>query len=168
MVASPSGAAYVEKLLIQSRPPLEYLKPFEKHKYRPIEGVIDSVRNYLGLFENGPPPERVKEETPQEKKGKAWKEKVLGNRRKTKEEIKSWSPKNNPNATGDPYKTLFVCRLSKDTSAKRLKKIFEEYGPIKKLVLIHDTKTGKAKHYAFIEYENINDFKGSLIKFFNF
>jgi len=75
--------------------------------------------------------------------------------------MKQWKPTNNPNATHDPYRTLFVSRLSKDTNAKHLKRVFEEYGAIKNLVLIHDTKTGKSRNYAFIEYENIKDFKGT-------
>jgi U1 small nuclear ribonucleoprotein len=159
VVAISSGAAAVDQKFTPSRPPLEYAKPFDKCKYRPLEGIKDNVRDYFSLFENGPPPEKVKEETPQEKKFRDWKEKIIQNRKKIREEIKKWNPKNYPNITTDPYKTLFVCRLSSKTTAKHLKRTFEEYGPISKLFIIHDTKSDKSRNYAFIEYEDINDFK---------
>ena len=147
---------------IQTRPPLEYAKPFEKAKYRNYDGIVEPARNYMELFENGPPPERMLEETPKDKKLREWKERLMETKKKAKEEMKKWDPKTNPNATEDPYKTLFVCRINKETNAKHLKKVFEEYGPIKKITMIHDTKSGKFRYYAFIEFENINDFKGIL------
>lgn len=142
---------------------MEYLKPIDRPKYRGLDAVVEPVRNYLSLFENGPPPERVKEETPQEKRERLWRTEIMETRKIHNEEMKEWKPKENTNATHEAFKTLFVCRLSKDTNAKRLKRVFEEYGPIKNLCLIHDTKTGKSRNYAFIEYENIKDFKGKNI-----
>lgn len=43
---------------------------------------------------------------------------------------------------GDPYKTLFVGRISFDVTERNLKREFEEFGPIKRIRLVHDTKTG--------------------------
>ncbi len=112
------------------------------------------------MFEAGPPPEQVREETPREKKERECRVGIVENRRAKNQETKRWNPHENLSATRDPYKTLFVCRLGKDTDAKRLKRVFEEYGPIKSLCLVHDTKSGKPRNYAFIEYENLKNFKG--------
>lgn len=43
---------------------------------------------------------------------------------------------------GDPFKTLFVGRLSFDATEKKLQREFEEYGPIKAVTLVHSTKSG--------------------------
>lgn len=43
---------------------------------------------------------------------------------------------------GDPFKTLFVARVSYDATEKKLKREFEEYGPVKRVSLIVDEKSG--------------------------
>jgi hypothetical protein len=54
---------------------------------------------------------------------------------------------------GDPYKTLFVPRLSYEVTERKLKHEFEEFGPIKRIRLVHDRNAGKALlwHY-FLTY----------------
>ena len=44
---------------------------------------------------------------------------------------------------GDPFKTLFVGRLSFDATEKKLQREFEEYGPIKSVTLVHRSKSGE-------------------------
>jgi len=39
---------------------------------------------------------------------------------------------------GDAFKTLFVSRISFETTEKKLKREFEEYGPIKRLRMVQD------------------------------
>ena len=86
---------------------------------------------------------------------------------------------------GDAFKTLFVSRISFETTEKKLRREFEEYGPIKRLRLVHDATgacnhqnlsfayvyscsictdvygnaAGKPRGYAFIEYEHKNNMK---------
>lgn len=43
---------------------------------------------------------------------------------------------------GDPFKTLFVSRLSYDVTERKLKREFEEYGPIKRIRLVHNKNSG--------------------------
>ncbi len=47
----------------------------------------------------------------------------------------------------EAYNTLFVARVSHETTEKKLKREFEEYGPIRSVVLVHD-KQGKCCHYC--------------------
>jgi len=75
------------------------------------------------------------------------------------EREKSWDPHNNANATKDPYKTLFVARLSYDLAEDDLRKEFEQFGRIRHVRLICDSNSGKSRGYAFIEFERSADLK---------
>lgn len=44
-----------------------------------------------------------------------------------------------------------------DTSESKLRREFEVYGPIKKIIVVHNLDTGKPRGYAFIEYEHERD-----------
>lgn len=87
-------------------------------------------------------------------------------RKKRREELnkadENWDPKTNPNAEGDPYKTLFISRLSKEATEEDLRREFAMYGHIDKLVIVRHPKTGKSKGYAFILYEREKDMKGTF------
>ena len=43
---------------------------------------------------------------------------------------------------GDPFKTLFVARVSHEVTEKKLRRDFEEYGPVKRIRLVHDKNSG--------------------------
>ncbi|VDM72339.1 unnamed protein product, partial [Strongylus vulgaris] len=92
-------------------------------------------------------------ETRAEKKERRRREKEELLAYKVEQGIAQWNPAENPNATEDPYKTLFVARINYETSENRLKREFETYGKIKKLAMIHDLN-GKPRGYAFIEYSD--------------
>lgn len=54
---------------------------------------------------------------------------------------------------GDPLLTLFVARLSQQTTEEKLKEFFSRYGDIQRIRLVRDIITGFSKGYAFIEYK---------------
>ncbi|KAK7340958.1 hypothetical protein VNO77_21677 [Canavalia gladiata] len=64
-----------------------------------------------------------------------------------------YDPFGDPKATGDPYCTLFVGRLSHLTSEDTLRKVMSKYGRVKSLRLVRDIVTGASRGYAFVEYE---------------
>ena len=43
----------------------------------------------------------------------------------------------------DPFKTLFVARLSFDVTERKLAREFEEFGPLKNIRLVHDKNSGE-------------------------
>ena len=47
-------------------------------------------------------------------------------------------------AQGDPFKTLFVARISYDATEKKLRRDFEEYGPVKSIRLVHEKRSGES------------------------
>jgi len=86
-------------------------------------------------------------------------EKLAAREKKIEEAAAGWDPEKDPNVEGEPLKTLFVANLSGDVSERKLKREFEEYGPIKRIRLVHDKYSGKPKGYAFIEFEHKSDMK---------
>ncbi|TKY64793.1 U11/U12 small nuclear ribonucleoprotein 35 kDa protein [Spatholobus suberectus] len=64
-----------------------------------------------------------------------------------------YDPFGDPKATGDPYCTLFVARLSRLTTEDTLRKVMSKYGRVKNLRLVRDIVTGASRGYAFVEYE---------------
>lgn len=55
-----------------------------------------------------------------------------------KERIAAWNPKEDTKAKGDAYKTLFIAKISYDTTEKKLRREFEQYGPIASLRMVQD------------------------------
>jgi U1 small nuclear ribonucleoprotein len=51
---------------------------------------------------------------------------------------------------------LFIGRLSYETTEKKLRREFEQYGPIKSVKLVVDLED-KSRGYAFIEFEREED-----------
>merc|ERR1712050_305099 len=74
--------------------------------------------------------------------------------------IEKYDPHKDLSDTGDPFKTLFVARISYDTTEKKLKREFEVFGSIKRVRMVYDNK-GKPRGYAFIEYEHERDLKNA-------
>jgi len=71
-----------------------------------------------------------------------------------------WKPGENPKATGDAYKTLFIARLAFAVDEAILRREFEIFGPIKNLRIVRD-ESGKSRGYAFIEFEREKDLKAA-------
>merc|ERR1711972_1160547 len=92
--------------------------------------------------------------------GRRHKEKVENHKSSLKSMIEKYDPHKDSNATGDPFKTLFVARVSYDTTEKKLKRELEVFGSVKKVRMVYDQK-GKPRGYAFIEYEHERDLKNA-------
>ncbi|KAF4710466.1 U1 small nuclear ribonucleoprotein 70 kDa, partial [Perkinsus olseni] len=138
------------------RPPQAYEKP-QIRKAPVTAHHLTGMADFVDSFEGGEPPEREHNETPLERKKRKAKEK----KEKYEELIErlrgDYKPENNDKVSGDPFKTLFVARVAYETTEKQLQHVFGEYGPIRKVTIVHD-KDGRSRGYAFIEYDN----EGSL------
>merc|ERR1711988_591577 len=93
-------------------------------------------------------------------KARRHKERLDAHKEELKEFLEKYDPHKDANASGDPFKTLFVARISYDTTEKKLKREFEVFGSIKKTRMIYDQK-GKPRGYAFLEYEHERDLKNA-------
>lgn len=63
------------------------------------------------------------------------------------EGLKEWEPSKDTSLQSDPFKTLFVGRLSYDITEKKLMREFEEFGPIKSVSIVQ-TKYAQASSSA--------------------
>ncbi|XP_023179092.1 U1 small nuclear ribonucleoprotein 70 kDa [Drosophila hydei] len=144
--------------LFASRDPIPFMPPVDKLPHEKKSRGYLGVAKFMSDFEDPkdtPPPKTV--ETRQERLERRRREKAEQVAYKLEREIALWDPTEIKNATEDPFRTLFIARINYDTSESKLRREFEFYGPIKKIVLIHDQDSGKPKGYAFIEYEHERD-----------
>ncbi|XP_004492943.1 U11/U12 small nuclear ribonucleoprotein 35 kDa protein [Cicer arietinum] len=74
-----------------------------------------------------------------------------------------YDPFGDPKATGDPYCTLFVGRLSRLTTEDTLRKVMSKYGRVKNLRLVRDIVTGASRGYAFVEFEDEREMRRAYI-----
>ncbi|KAF8638182.1 hypothetical protein AX17_002379 [Amanita inopinata Kibby_2008] len=72
----------------------------------------------------------------------------------------TFKPADDPEAIGDPYKTLFISRLHKSATETDLRREFEGYGTIERVRVVRDKK-GRSRGYAFIVYERERDMKAA-------
>merc|ERR1719160_2011639 len=114
----------------------------------------------VDFFSTEAPPDPVSWESPLERKARRHKERLDAHKEELKEFLEKYDPHKDANASGDPFKTLFVARISYDTTEKKLKREFEVFGSIKRVRMIYDQK-GKPRGYAFIEYEHERDLKNA-------
>lgn len=68
-------------------------------------------------------------------------------------------PTTDPNIDGNPFKTLFVARLSYGVTERRLRRELEEFGSISRIRIVTDKLNGKPRGYAFVEFERLEDMK---------
>ncbi|XP_015065828.1 U1 small nuclear ribonucleoprotein 70 kDa isoform X1 [Solanum pennellii] len=157
----PTGLTANLLKLFEPRPPLEYKPPPEKRKCPSYTGMAQFVSNFAqpGDPEYAPPIPEV--ETPTERRARIHKIRLEEGAKKAAEELEKYDPGSDPNATGDPYKTLFVARLNYETTESRVKREFEAYGPIKRVRLVMDKTNNKPRGYAFIEYVHTRDMKAA-------
>uniref|UniRef100_A0AAY5KM35 U1 small nuclear ribonucleoprotein 70 kDa n=1 Tax=Esox lucius TaxID=8010 RepID=A0AAY5KM35_ESOLU len=135
-------------------PQLEKL-PHEKHHNQPYCGIAPFIRHFEDP-RDAPPPTRA--ETRDERLER--KVRICSGRRRCIFDIFYFStgdPHNDPNAQGDAFKTLFVARVNYDTTESKLRREFEVYGPIKRIYIVYNKRSGKPRGYAFIEYEHERD-----------
>lgn len=146
----------------------------------PYTGVTQYLNNFAGPgdAEYEPPPPagrppsprlyrnkefgsqaRIDSESRIEKKIRMTKWRQEDAERVCQERAKTWDPHKDAGVQGDPFKTLFIARLSFDVTEKKLKKEMEEFGPVKRVRIVTNKTTGKPRGYAFVEYEHKKDMK---------
>uniref|UniRef100_A0A0D6QSZ1 RRM domain-containing protein n=1 Tax=Araucaria cunninghamii TaxID=56994 RepID=A0A0D6QSZ1_ARACU len=157
----PTGLTSNLLKLFEPRPPLEFKPPPEKRKMPSYTGMAQFVNNFAepGDPEYAPPVPEV--ETPTQRRARIHRLRLEKGAQKAAEELEKYDPHKDPNVSGDPYKTLFVARLSYETTEHKIKREFEAYGPIKRVRLVHDKNTNKPRGYAFVEYMHTRDMKAA-------
>ncbi|KAI0714402.1 hypothetical protein C8T65DRAFT_148618 [Cerioporus squamosus] len=165
--------------LFAPRPPLPYTRPLDKDIDRVKPKNVDGVGSLLatlreakekGMMESGntggeregmeegeEPSFTYAEQTKREMRREERKKKKAEEFQKAKE---SYKPSEDPEAIGDPYKTLFISRLHKNATENDLRREFEGFGSIERVRIVRD-KNGRSRGYAFIVFERERDMKAA-------
>ncbi|KAL4889623.1 U1 small nuclear ribonucleoprotein of 70kDa MW N terminal-domain-containing protein [Aspergillus ambiguus] len=153
--------------LFQPRPPLRYVTPLDRAPDDVKKSTIGGIADFL------PEIKKYEEEIPYNATEswiqRKWREKVEKKERLNKQltdGIEKYEPSNDPQARGDPFKTLFVARLSYDVKESDLEREFGRFGPIERIRIVKDNVTPKGskkahRGYAFIVYEREKDMKAA-------
>ncbi|KAI9428742.1 U1 small nuclear ribonucleoprotein of 70kDa MW N terminal-domain-containing protein [Lactarius indigo] len=159
--------------LFAPRPPLPYTRPVDKDIGRVTKKNVTGVGSLLaflkegamaglangnaeGMEEGEEPTFTLAEEMKRQVRREERKKKRADEFQKAKE---SYKPQEDPQAVGDPYKTLFISRLHKQATESDLRREFEIYGTIERVRIVKDKK-GRGRGYAFVVYERERDMKG--------
>ncbi|GET56956.1 U1 small nuclear ribonucleoprotein 70 kDa isoform X1 [Rhizophagus irregularis DAOM 181602=DAOM 197198] len=146
--------------LFAPRPPLPYAKPLDRDPVKRKGPTVTGVGQYVPLLKDYDP-EYVPTETVEEKKKRKLAEKKKKAEEAIKKGLEEWDPNKDENVTGDPFKTLFVARMSFDITEKDLRREFEMYGPIENIRIVKRKDDGKPRGYAFVEFEREKDMKAA-------
>ncbi|KAG6476079.1 hypothetical protein ZIOFF_065315 [Zingiber officinale] len=133
----PTGLTANLLKLFEPRLQLEYKPPPEKRKCPPYTGMAQFVSHFAEPTDPEYAPPIVEGETRVQRRARIRQVRLEEGARQVAESLEKYDPSKDPNATGDPYKTLFVARLNYETTEHRIKREFETYGPIKR-VSMHD------------------------------
>jgi U1 small nuclear ribonucleoprotein len=134
--------------------PLEFKPPLVKRKMPPYGGMAACVALFEDAVAHPPPPRPPFEDVLQRKQRKRA-DVEQQHKAALADAVAAWDPAKPPKptngeVTGDAYKTLFVARVSYDTTAHKLRREFEQFGALKSLRLVQD-KDGECRGYAFLE-----------------
>ncbi|KAJ0418408.1 U1 small nuclear ribonucleoprotein of 70kDa MW N terminal-domain-containing protein [Aspergillus carlsbadensis] len=153
--------------LFQPRPPLRWVTPIDRAPEDVKKSKITGISQYLEeAKKNAEETEYHPTETWLQRK---WRQKLEKKERLNKhltEGLAAYDPANDQQVRGDPFKTLFVSRLSYEVTESDLEREFGRFGPIERIRIVKDTITPKGakkphRGYAFIVYEREKDMKAA-------
>ena len=173
--------------LFEPRPPLEYMPPPARLKKTL---ALTGIAALVGEFED---PKRGDEnasgdddalasdtsarlpvglETRDARARRIMREKNARHAERLKKQLETYDPKRDENIPKDtdPYKTLFVGRLSYDADEATLRREFETFGDVRTVTIptvrnrgddANEPDGGRHCGYAFVEYEREDDMKAA-------
>ncbi|KAJ5719254.1 hypothetical protein N7493_007709, partial [Penicillium malachiteum] len=159
--------------LFQPRPPLRYIPPTDRAPEDCAKSTISGVAQFLSeakKFEDEAPYNATESWLQRKWRQNLEKKERWNNQIKegleTSSSMETDDPEKDPQARGDPFRTLFVARLSYEVKESDLEREFGRFGPIERIRIVKDTISPRAtkrpnKGYAFIVYEREKDMKAA-------
>ncbi|OQE94368.1 hypothetical protein PENNAL_c0004G10302 [Penicillium nalgiovense] len=151
--------------LFQPRPPLRYLPPSDRAPDDCQKSTLSGVAQFLAdskAFAEEVPYNATESVMQRKLREKAEKKEKL--EKQMTEGLQNFNPDKDPQVRGDPFKTIFVSRLSYDTKEADLEREFGRFGPIERITIVKDTVSDNKKKphrgYGFVVFEREKDMKG--------
>ncbi|CAM9582856.1 unnamed protein product, partial [Ectocarpus fasciculatus] len=141
------------KAMFEPNLPIKPARALVKKSMPAYSGIAAYTKN----FELEQPEPEAPQAPPAEAKSKRKEEMARLNEERVEALAADWNPKANREATENAYTTLFVGRLSYDTTEKKLRREFEQYGPVKSIKMVTEQGSGRPRGYAFVEFESEKD-----------
>ena len=121
-------------IFFQPRPKLKHLEPVDHPLELRRTPKVDGVASYLNILrESKESDSREFPETHQQRQDRLKREKKEKHEQQIAQGIAEYNPKDDSNARGSAYKTLFVSRLHWDVEQKELEDVFSRYGRIERV-----------------------------------
>ncbi|KAJ9064810.1 hypothetical protein DSO57_1026387 [Entomophthora muscae] len=142
------------------RPPIPYLPPLDRHELQrtgPVIGGLAQFAHFVGQHDIDYKPT----ESLEERRARKIREREEKHKQLLADAGDKWNPNEDPEISGDPFKTLIIARLNYAVTESELKRELELYGPIKRVRIVKNKKTGNPTGYAFVEYEREKDMKAA-------
>jgi len=119
--------------LFAPRPPLRYVLPPdtapEKRKTPAVSGIAQFLPQIAQHDQDYTPTDTAEQAKEKRRAAKAARVQKL-----LRDGIENYNPADDQQARGDPYCTLFVSRLSYDTTEHDLEKEFSRFGPVERVL----------------------------------
>ncbi|KAH0787814.1 U1 small nuclear ribonucleoprotein 70 kDa [Histomonas meleagridis] len=152
---------YAEEItqLFKARPKLRVIKPEPKPAPRNFTGFsayLEAIKN----VELPPPSEPIL--SINESRIQRRMQRQQANEEKLAIQRANYHPKDNPDATSNPYNTLFLGGIQSNLTEKSVRYELGVFGPIKTVKFVYDKNTGKRRPYCFVEYEKESSFKNAM------
>ncbi|KAK9711446.1 hypothetical protein K7432_007821 [Basidiobolus ranarum] len=146
--------------LFAPRPPLQYFTPLDREPSLKQGPTISGIGAFVPFLKDHDP-DYVPSETVEERRKRKAQERKNKSEEAIREGLAKWNPAEDPQIESDPFRTLFIGRLSYDTTERDLRDEMEIYGPITKVSIPVDKVTNKPRGYAFLEFEREKDMKSA-------
>lgn len=146
--------------LFAPRPPLRYLVPHDDPPEKRTTTSITGVAGFLSFLERQDT-DYQGTETVEETKQRERAEKRRKYEDAQREALAKFNPNEDTEVQGDPYKTLFVSRLSYEVTEDDLQREFGRYGAIERIRLVACRETQKPRGYAFLVFERERDMRAA-------
>lgn len=120
--------------LFTPRPPLKYLPPADHSLEERHTSKVSGVGGYLSALNEYKENDDYKPtESWLQRRDRVKRERREKTQQNMVEGLKEWKPSEDPQVRGDPFKTLFIARLSYDVEPKDLEREFGRFGPIERV-----------------------------------
>lgn len=147
--------------LFEPRPPLPFKKPLDHPPGNRRSIYPSGVAEFMHTLHEGFDADYKPYKTPLVlKQERIDKKKRLSSADRKRQEVE-WDPhtQNRDQKTRDPFKTLFVGRISPKTSEQTLLKEFSRYGKCSIKFVYHKMQPSIRRTYAFVEYDDERDMR---------
>ncbi|CAI2373553.1 unnamed protein product [Moneuplotes crassus] len=143
-------------IMFRARPPLEMAQIERKTKFGSYSCILPKGKDLSYYFKETTEQLKKEEEKLAPEIPRSIKHFIL-----TSKLRREYNPDEDPKATKDPRKTMFVRNLAYSTTERKLKEAFRRYGKITHCRIVTNL-AGKSKGYGFIEFKHRSDMKEAI------